>query len=392
MSEFQDLEPIGADDSKLNEILSRLSDSIKKVELELVDELLGREPAVIETKKRGRKASKNGEKAEDSIGAIRAWAFSVPLLTAEEESSLHLEIMALSPGSAERTRLKNLFIQSNMRLAIQMAKSFLNRGIEFEDLIQESYFALDKSVEKYDSSMGNKFSTYASLWIRQTLQRYVDDSSRAIRIPVHSASQLNKYRSLRRAEYLKGLEPKTFEQLAEEIEVKPKVLENLIAIDEIMSLDDDEEIKWKKVLIQEDDALDQYLPKLSLREIERALSTMSEREASIVRHRFGFIDGEQKTLDAIANELGITRERVRQLEKKALVALLLRESFVNLFKPNMQLSDISPSLVKELEAEKNRRRREALKSRQSKPFLEDLSGTYFSSSYEFHEFDELEGF
>jgi RNA polymerase sigma factor (sigma-70 family) len=392
LSEFDYIEPISADEEKLNEILNGLSASVKKVELELVDELLGREPTVKEAKKRGRKASKNGQKAEDSIGAIRAWAFSVPLLTVEEESSIHLEIMSLSPGSAERTRLKNLFIQSNMRLAIQMAKSFLNRGVEFEDLIQESYFALDKSVEKYDSSLGNKFSTYASLWIRQTLQRYVDDSSRAIRIPVHSASQLNKYKSLRRVEYLKGLEPKTFEHLAEEIEVKPKVLENLIAIDEIMSLDEDQEIKWKKVLVQEDDLLDQYLPKLGRREIERSFSTMPEREASILRHRFGFIDGEQKTLDAIAHEMGITRERVRQLEKKALVSLVLCEAFIKHFKPNMQLSDLSPSLVKELEAEKNRRRREALKERQSKPFLEDLSGNYFSSSYQFHDFDELEGF
>ncbi len=387
MSEFQDLEPIGADDEKLNEILSRLSNSIKKVELELVDELLGREPTVIEPKKRGRKVSKNGQKAEDSIGAIRAWAFSVPLLTAEEESSLHLEIMSLSPGSAERTRLKNLFIQSNMRLAIQMAKSFLNRGIEFEDLIQESYFALDKSVEKYDSSMGNKFSTYASLWIRQTLQRYVDDSSRAIRIPVHSASQLNKYRALRRAEYLKGLEPKTFEQLAEEIEVKPKVLENLIAIDEVMSLDDDSEFKWKKLLVAEGSPYESYLPKFDTLVLERAFSTMSEREASILRHRFGFIDGEPKTLDSIAREMNVTRERVRQLEKRALVQLVLCESFVANFKPDMQLSDLPPTLARELEAEIKRRRREELKWKLYK-VSEDATPGYFSSDYVWEEIDD----
>lgn len=355
MTKFDSSSPIDPEEEKLNEILSGLSDSVTKAELEIVDQLLGRTSVPKDASNHITHSRKAPQRGDDSIAAIRTWASSVPLLTPKEEIQLHLKIKSLPVANPERDRLKNLFIQSNMRLAIQLAKSYLNRGIEYEDLVQESYFALEKSVERFDTSMGNKFSTYATFWIRQTLQRYADETSRAIRIPVHAATQLNKFKAIRRKEYLQGLEPKTIEHLAEEINVSPKVLKHLIALDQIMSLDDDQDINWKKLLVIQESAFEKLLPELSLNAMEAAFEGLSWKESSVLKHRFGFVDGEPKTLDAIAAEMGLTRERIRQLEKKALAGLLLDESFREFFLTHTGNAEISHSLLREVRAEKRRR-------------------------------------
>jgi RNA polymerase primary sigma factor len=350
--------PKDPDEEKLDEVLLSLTSAVTKAELELVDELLGRIGNATGVPKSAINSKSKNQKRDDSVAAIRTWASSVPLLTVEEERSLHSQIKALPVGNPTRDRLKNLFIQSNMRLAIQVAKSYLNRGVEYEDLVQESYFALETAVEKFDASMGNKFSTYASFWLRQTLQRFTDETARTIRIPVHAASQLNKYKALRRTEYLQGLEPKTLGQLAEEIEVSPKVLEHLIAIDEILSLDDTHDINWKKVLVTQDQGFEQVWPELRLMAIEAAFDSLSVRESSILKYRYGFMDGEPKSLDAIAVKMGVTRERIRQLEKKALAGLLLDSKFRNFFHSHLGIGEISPALARELRAEKRRRRKQ----------------------------------
>jgi RNA polymerase primary sigma factor len=293
--------------------------------------------------------------AEDTGGCtdiVRAYLNGIgrtKLLTAEQEVILAKRIEAglyaeeilarnepLDPEYARDLRIvatdgqaaKNHLLEANLRLVVSLAKRYTGRGMAFLDLIQEGNCGLIRAVEKFDYTKGYKFSTYATWWIRQAITRAMADQARTIRIPVHMVEVINKLGRIQR-ELLQdlGREP-TPEELAKEMDITPeKVLEIQQYAREPISLDQtigDEGDSQLGDFIEDSEAVvavDAVSFSLLQDQLQQVLQTLSEREAGVVRLRFGLTDGQPRTLDEIGQVYGVTRERIRQIESKTMSKL-----------------------------------------------------------------------
>jgi RNA polymerase primary sigma factor len=289
----------------------------------------------------------------DSVRAYLKQIGKVPLLNAEQEVELAKRIEAgLYAGERLRAadegeeklpttmhrdlswicrdgeRAKNHLLEANLRLVVSLAKRYTGRGMAFLDLIQEGNLGLIRAVEKFDYTKGYKFSTYATWWIRQAITRAMADQARTIRIPVHMVEVINKLGRIQR-ELLQdlGREP-TPEELAKEMDITPeKVLEIQQYAREPISLDQtigDEGDSQLGDFIEDSEAVvavDAVSFSLLQDQLQQVLQTLSEREAGVVRLRFGLTDGQPRTLDEIGQVYGVTRERIRQIESKTMSKL-----------------------------------------------------------------------
>ncbi|TWE22044.1 RNA polymerase RpoD-like sigma 70 subunit [Prauserella muralis] len=302
-----------------------------------------------------RQARKDAEltASADSVRAYLKQIGKVALLNAEEEVELAKRIEA-GLYAAERLRVaedegeklstqmrrdlkwivrdgeraKSHLLEANLRLVVSLAKRYTGRGMAFLDLIQEGNLGLIRAVEKFDYTKGFKFSTYATWWIRQAITRAMADQARTIRIPVHMVEVINKLGRIQR-ELLQdlGREP-TPEELAKEMDISPeKVLEIQQYAREPISLDQtigDEGDSQLGDFIEDSEAVvavDAVSFTLLQDQLQSVLQTLSEREAGVVRLRFGLTDGQPRTLDEIGQVYGVTRERIRQIESKTMSKL-----------------------------------------------------------------------
>ena len=261
----------------------------------------------------------NSAKVNDPVRMYLKEIGVVPLLSNEEEKELAI---AVENGDLEA---KQRLAEANLRLVVSIAKRYVGRGMQFLDLIQEGNMGLMKAVDKFDYSKGFKFSTYATWWIRQAITRAIADQARTIRIPVHMVETINKLvREQRNLLQELGQDP-TPEQIAERMEMTPdKVREILKIAQEPVSLETpigEEEDSHLGDFIPDDDApapAEAASLVLLKEQINQVLSTLTEREEKVLRLRFGLEDGRSRTLEEVGQQFNVTRERIRQIEAKAL--------------------------------------------------------------------------
>ena len=257
--------------------------------------------------------------AEDPVRMYLKEIGNIPLLTAEEEVFLAQRI-----EKGDEQARKQL-IEANLRLVVSIAKKYVGRGMSFLDLIQEGNMGLMKAVEKFDYKKGNKFSTYSTWWIRQAITRGIADTAKTIRVPVHMVETINK--TLRTSRMLLqelGREP-TNEEIAKKMNMP------VAKIDEILKTSRDPVSLDTPIGEEEDSQLGDFIEDESLlspvdsasfsmlkEELEEAMASLTERERNVIKLRFGLDDGKTRTLEEVGKEFNVTRERIRQIEAKAL--------------------------------------------------------------------------
>jgi RNA polymerase primary sigma factor len=260
--------------------------------------------------------------ADDSVRLYLREIGRVPLLTADQEIELAKRIAKGDKAA------KDAMVEANLRLVVSIAKKYIGRGLDLLDLIQEGSSGLLRAVEKFDYTKGFKFSTYATWWIRQAITRAIADQARTIRIPVHMVETINKLiRTQRRLVQELGREPLP-EEIAAEMEIEVDKVNHILKIkQDIVSLEspvgDDKDSSLSEFIEDEDGkqpheiAADQLLKE----QVASVLSLLTPREQKILRMRFGLEDGRSHTLEEVGLEFGVTRERIRQIEAKALTKL-----------------------------------------------------------------------
>ncbi len=261
--------------------------------------------------------------SDDSVKMYLREIGRVPLLTAKQEIELARRI------KKNDIEAKRKLVRHNLRLVVSIAKKYINRGLPFLDLIQEGNLGLIRAAEKFDPERGYKFSTYATWWVRQGITRSLSDKSRTIRVPVHMVETINKFKKIARKLGQELNRRPTEIELAEVMEVPAQKIKEIVAamrtpvsLESPISPDDDGKL--------EDFVPDQFLnrrPEHSASEqlladdVLKVLDTLTEKEKAVVQLRFGIDSGQERTLEEVGRKLGITRERVRQLEFRALKKL-----------------------------------------------------------------------
>lgn len=261
--------------------------------------------------------------ADDSVRLYLREIGKIPLLNAQEELALAQKVV-----SGDK-RAKDQMAEANMRLVVSIAKRYVGRGLDLLDLIQEGNTGLLRAVEKFDPDKGFKFSTYATWWIRQAITRAIADQARTIRIPVHMVETINKLlRTQRRLTQDLNREPSN-EEIAKEMEIDVEKVEHIMKIkQDISSLDasvrDDEEDSVLADFIEDEDTItpeESATNQLLKEHVKDMLGALTEREQKILKLRFGLEDGKSHTLEEVGQEFSVTRERIRQIEAKALAKL-----------------------------------------------------------------------
>jgi len=255
---------------------------------------------------------------DDSVKLYLNQIGQYPLLSAEEEREIAKRVSEGDPDA------KNILITSNLRLVVKIAKRYDRQGLELSDLIQEGNIGLTRAVDKFDYKLGYKFSTYATWWIRQAVWRAIDDKSRTIRIPVHMSELLNKFRKVQgNLTQELGRNP-TDDELAAAMGMDIKKLREFeeIAKDPVSiykPVGEDEDGHFGDFIPDKDLSPDEKVAKELLKEdLAKALENLPDRDRKIIELRYGLGGGDPMTLEQVGREIGITRERVRQIEKRAL--------------------------------------------------------------------------
>jgi len=304
--------------------LDKLYDTLEACNIEVVDEFAGtmeidEDLSVIDAQDLESALSAEGINIDDPVKVYLKEIGRVPLLTSEEEVELATRMASGDPAAQKR------LAEANLRLVVSIAKRYVGRGMQFLDLIQEGNLGLIKAVEKFDHTKGFKFSTYATWWIRQAITRAIADQARTIRIPVHMVETINKVKKVSSQLLHKNGHEPTAEEIAEELEMPAdKVREIMRVAQEPVSLEtpigEEEDSHLGDFIPDEDapapaEAASHTLLKEQLAEV---LQTLTPREEKVLRLRFGLEDGRSRTLEEVGKEFNVTRERIRQIEAKAL--------------------------------------------------------------------------
>ncbi|MEO1644854.1 MAG: RNA polymerase sigma factor RpoD [Chloroflexota bacterium] len=286
----------------------------------------------------------SGIASSDTVGLYLKEMARVPLLSTEEEVSLAKRLedglaaekkLNKNPNHERATEWKFLvedgkaardhLIKANTRLVVSIAKKYMTRGVPFLDLIQEGNLGLMKAVEKFDYRRGYRFSTYATWWIRQTITRAIADQGRTIRVPVHMTDRIRRlYRVARKLEQDLGRKPSA-EEIAEVMEIEPRKVQWMLRVSwQPLSLEhpvgEDEDSELGNFIENEDEPspAESTLTTMLKEKMDELLGTLTPREARILRLRFGIQNGRSYTLEEVGKKFGLTRERIRQIEGRAL--------------------------------------------------------------------------
>ena len=267
--------------------------------------------------------------ADDSVKLYLREIGKIPLLSAEEEFELAQKV--IHGNEKEKKRARDKMAASNMRLVVSIAKRYSGRGLDLLDLIQEGNTGLLRAVEKFDPDKGFKFSTYATWWIRQAITRAIADQARTIRIPVHMVETINKVlRTQRRLTQDLNREP-SVQEIADAMGMEPdrieyvmKIKQDIASLDASVGRDGDDDDSSLGDFVEDEDRVspeDSAATQLLKEQIASILSTLTDRERKIIKMRFGIGGGKSHTLEEVGAEFSVTRERIRQIEAKALAKL-----------------------------------------------------------------------